>query len=508
MTPVPGTTGQYTIRTTFQKPSGPQFLAYSRDCAKNEPFLAKSASAAIGVRWMMSNSSQLFATVDRACKTRFQISRFGAGTNASCAIPSTAAHQRSLKLLRSSTDLDGAVVRWKVEQFTPYPYPQVLQGDDTVCPSWEAQPMFGNVLECPDFGASVAIHEKTVVVGQTAAAYVIKLGNGGKWTRKMLPPPPPISGGDPYVLRQAPYSVAVSADLAVVGVPSYDIKPGSKIKRPGQVLVYQFAKLDAFPVLPRPFGAGVNWGATVQVSDDVLAAGDGKKIYIYRVSRPLESSLLDVTHMTPQAMLAGRSFVLWGSRLAVPSKHATLIYDYSVPTNKWVQSARINATGQAALHYDTLVLSSAGAGFDAIHLNISVYQRDDTGQWPLFQDIKEVWPLYSDGSVGDITGWSGPALDSQTLVFGGTSIKVDRSAYTHTHKVFIYTRTGPGGTWVRGAVVNSGETGQLMGTGPKAVAGDTIVCGAVGWQYVRSPPGVVYLYSRQRELAGSAGGGA
>lgn len=449
--PVPGIAGQYTIRTVHQKASAPKLLAYSHQCSKNEPFLATQPSASVGVRWTMDEPVELFRTVDRACGVVFQLARYAAGTNTSCAVPATAAKQRSLKLMRirKEEDLPFESIIWSIKKFATYPV--TLQGDVTVCPNWEAQVLTDKNFICTDFGSALAIFNSTIAVGQTGAAYVFSTDGQGKWIRRMLPPAPP---DNPYVLRKASYGVALSADIVVVGVPWYYRKKGSKLKRPGKVLLYNLADLGAGPVqLPRPKGSTASFGQIVQISQDFLAVGDAQKIFIYAAKL---GSAVPQTTLLVEGL---GSFVLWGTTLAATSSNFTLIYEYD--GSAWVERARFDAAGLMALWNDTLVISTAkgalapGQWYPNSVL-LKLFQRSAKGEWNMFQEIEEKWPD-SSGPYAGTVHHSGPALDSDTLVFGATKVELSmRPVYDITQKTFSYIQADDG-RWVRTSDIDTSD---------------------------------------------------
>ncbi len=496
--PVAGAPGQYTVRAPYQSCGSPTFLAYSRNCNKNEPFLVKKPSPTDSVRWGRPGSAfnpssllQLEA-VDRACGARSKLVRAGAGN-------STCKGEQSLTLVPFTADFQGKRVRWDVKPYATYPV--VLEG--AVVMGANGKPLYSPSLLLT-FGKSVAIDGDTILVGQAPGAYVFTKRGMEGWIRRLLPPPPSVPGGVYY--NALFNSVAVSGRLAVVHVSEALSEAQGEVLRPSQLLLYDLEDLDIAPlVLPRP-GESFSTFTGFQLSEAFLAVNDKENIYFYgrTPENPLEISLIPQTTLA----VADSRFLLSGSTLAVSQGRTTVMYDYNASTNAWVQQTTLKTLlGDAALHNDTLVIGRTGRPVktpdgqtvDEAVARAYVYQRNAAGNWSLVQKIEEGW--------GGRTSFSGLALDGETLVMGtGTHIGFTR------YKDCVYSwklRPGGGGEWVRVAVIDRRqEVIEPIGAGVKAVSGDIIAFYAAKFVKGENPPGqgLVQLWSKRREVAADAGG--
>ncbi len=513
--PVAGADGVYTIRSVYQKPRAPSYLAYSLNCAKNEPFMAAGPAPGIGQRWDMTepdDTVQIFSTIGRTCGIRYQIARFSAGTNTSCA--ATAAKQRTLKLIRSVAEPQGGWITWRQKLYVPYP--AKLQGDITAGSGWETE-RGQNLLG--SFGGTVAMSKTAIVVGgQAPGPYVFAKNRAGAWTRQALPPPPKGKNENYETAWEShPYTTSVSTDLVAVGVPWYLRKAGSKLKLPGNALLYSLADVDARPVkVPTPRGAEKEFGQAVQLSDAFLAVGDGRKIFIWALTPGKPKKLASAAPQTTLSVGPG-TFLLSGSTLAVDVANTTIIYEYDRTTKSWPQRAKINLNAANALTTDALVFSQPGKTIETpdgpklneSYVKMSMYNRNSDGTWVLAQEIEDGWV---ETNRDTWTSFSAPALDAATLVIGSTThwSMEQRTGIFAYHRIFIYTKSGPGGAWARAATFERMDIASNLGSGAKAVVGDVIACGGtvlVQDDVQDGSQGAVLLLSKKRELAAAAASG-
>lgn len=495
-----GTTDLYTIHAPYQNPVKPSLVAYSRKCTMSTPFLAAAASTGVGVRWAFDPSIQRLEAVDRACKVRYKLFRVGAGNATSCkGVPG----QHPLVLVPLNTTLQGKRVQWDAQKYAVYPV--LLEG--AIMWGTDGRPLYFPQL-VGSFGWSVAIDGDTVLASQTPGAYVFNKDSKGNWQRKLLPLPPEIPNSVSYYEWNT--AVALSGNLAVVGVPRVYSDSQDKEVWPAKLLLYDLTDLNVPPlVLPRP-GEAFSTFWSFQVSETLLAVTDNKLIYFYgrTPGKPQEISL------TPQSTLAGASFLLSGSTLAVlgagPRGRSTIMYDYNASSSSWIQRTTLNIPGPVALYNDTIVFASTSRAKPRnktttfAYLKAFIFQRDAEGNWTRVQEIVE--------GVFTNTSFTGLALDSKTLVLGIRSetrpSNVVRPYGVYMDREYVYSRIpGPIAWWNRSAIIRwRNPYGSFQG-GLKAVSGDIIAVREAYTIKGDNPElqGRVQLWSKAREVAADAG---
>jgi hypothetical protein len=242
------------------------------------------------------------------------------------------------------------------------------------------------------------------------------------------------------------YSVAVSADTAVVGAPRHDGEAGAAyvLTRTGGVWTQQ-AKLTA-----ADRASGDLFGYSVAVSGDTVVVG-----------------------AYGDASQSGSAYV------------------FTRTNGAWTQQAKLTAADVAA--GDSFGYSVAVSGDTVV---VGAFRHNsENGAAYVFTRTSGVWTRQAtlagfDGVVSNFFGYS-VAVSADTVVVGAYR------DYYYAGSAYVFTRTN--GVWTPQAKLNGADTadGDLFGYSV-AVSGDTAVVGAYGdaWGNTGGPPGSAYVFAR------------
>ena len=367
------------------------------------------------------------------------------------------------------------------------------------------------------FGISVALSGDTALVGAHLDDVSANTNQGSAWVlsrigSKWIGPDLQLLATSGAANDNFGISVALSGDTALVGAYSDDVganfDQGSAyvFVRSGAIWIQQ-AQLTA-----SDGAAGVFFGYSVALSGDTALIGvpfdtvgvnfDQGSAYVFTRSGTTWTQQAKLTNFIgAEADLFGISVALSGNTALVGAygsngnQGAACVFTRSGTT--WIQQAQLTASGGAvsdffgisvALSGDTALMGAPGdnVGANADQGSAYVFTRSGT-TW-----TQQAQLTASDGAAGDGFGTS-VALSGDTALVGASG---DDVAAANQGSAFVFTRSGT--TWTQQAQLTASDRGAGDRFGISvALAGDTALVGAhnddVG---ANADQGSAYIFTR------------
>ncbi|MDD5559066.1 choice-of-anchor tandem repeat GloVer-containing protein [Candidatus Methylomirabilis sp.] len=387
-----------------------------------------------------------------------------------------------------------------------------------------------------EFGYSVAISGDTLVVGAwyatigsntyQGAAYVFTR-TGGVWSQQAK-----LTASDGAASDQFGYSVAISGDTIVVGVPSADIGATAD-----QGAAYVFVKVpeavhwvsmtETAKLTASDGAGGDEFGTSVAISGDTIVVGPYRAnigatayqgaayVFVKPGSGWATTSTFD-SKLTASDGAAydffGRSVAIIGNTVVVGAVGADIgatasqgaAYVFVKPGTGWAtmtETAKLTASDGAAsdafgysvaVSGDTVVVGAYGDNIGSNSNQGAAYVFVKPGSGWATTSTFTAKLTASDGAAGDEFGWS-VAISGDTVVVGADTDTIGSNTYQGSAYVFVKPGTGWATmTQTAKLTASDGAASDVFGTSV-AISGDTVVVGAGA---ANTSQGAAYVFAQ------------